>query len=218
MTQLFLLFAKKSTIFATVKNSYDRQLFSKLRISDCKEEFHDENQKNDMFFVQGKKTKNVNIRAITLNEYPLLDDFLYDAIFIPEGVAPPDRSITQLPELQKYIAHFGTQKDDYCLVAEVDGVLVGAVWARIIDDYGHVDDDTPSLSISVKAPYRQRGIGTALMQAMLTLLKTEGYKQVSLSVQKANYARKMYLKLGFEIVKTNEEDEIMVYKKEKGYE
>jgi hypothetical protein len=25
----------------------------------------------------------------------------------------------------------------------------------------------------------------------------------------------MYLKLGFEIVKTNEEDEIMVYKKEK---
>lgn len=35
-------------------------------------------------------------------------------------------------------------------------------------------------------------------------------------IQKANYARKMYLKLlGFEIVKTNEEDEIMVYKKEK---
>ena len=101
------------------------------------------------------------------------------------------------------------------MVAEVDSALVGAVWARIIDDYGHIDDDTPSLSISVKAPYRQRGIGTALMQAMLTLLKTEGYKQVSLSVQKANYARKMYLKLGFEIVKTNEEDEIMVCKKEK---
>ncbi|EFI16352.1 conserved hypothetical protein [Bacteroidetes oral taxon 274 str. F0058] len=37
-------------------------------------------------------------------------------------------------------------------------------------------------------------------------------------IQKANYARKMYLKLGFEIVKTNEEDEIMVYKKEKGNE
>ena len=85
----------------------------------------------------------MNIRAITPNEYPLLDDFLYDAIFIPEGVTPPDRSITQLPELQKYIAHFGTQKDDYCLVAEIDGALVGAVWVRIIDDYGHVDDDTP---------------------------------------------------------------------------
>ena len=40
----------------------------------------------------------MNIRAITPNEYPLLDDFLYDAIFIPEGVTPSDRSITQLPE------------------------------------------------------------------------------------------------------------------------
>ena len=154
----------------------------------------------------------MNIRAITPNEYPFLDDFLYDAIFIPEGVTPPDRSIIQHPELQKYIAHFGREKDDYCLVAEVDSALVGAVWVRIINDYGHVDDDTPSLSISVKAPYRQKGIGTALMQAMLTLLQTKGYKQVSLSVQKANYARKMYLKLGFQIVKTNEEDEIMVCK------
>lgn len=96
------------------------------------------------------------------------------------------------------------------MVAEVDSALVGTVWVRIIDDYGHVDDDTPSLSISVKAPYRQKGIGTALIQAMLTLLQTKGYKQVSLSVQKANYARKLYLKLGFQIVKTNEEDEIMV--------
>ncbi|GJH41332.1 N-acetyltransferase [Capnocytophaga sp. HP1101] len=154
----------------------------------------------------------MTIRPITPAEYRFLDDFLYDAIFIPEGVTPPDRSITQHPELQKYTAHFGTQKDDFCLVAEVDSTLVGAVWVRIIDDYGHVDDDTPSLSISVKAPYRQKGIGTALMQAMLSLLKSKGYKQVSLSVQKANYACKMYLQLGFEIIKTNEEDFIMVCK------
>ncbi len=32
------------------------------------------------------------------------------------------------------------------------------------------------------------GIGTALMEAMLQLLKEKGYKQTSLSVQKANYA------------------------------
>ena len=86
------------------------------------------------------------------------------------------------------------------------------VWVRIMNDYGHVDDDTPSLSISVKAPYRQKGIGTALMKEMLSLLKSEGYQQVSLSVQKANYASKMYLKLGFEIIKTNEEDYIMICK------
>ena len=31
----------------------------------------------------------MNIRAINPNEYPFLDDFLYDAIFIPEGVTSP---------------------------------------------------------------------------------------------------------------------------------
>ncbi len=156
--------------------------------------------------------KNMKIRPIVSGEYIFLDDFLYDAIFIPEGVTPPEKSIIQQSELQKYIADFGKDKDDYCLVAEVDNALVGAVWVRIMNDYGHVDDDTPSLSISVKAPYRQKGIGTALMKKMLSLLKSEGYQQVSLSVQKANYASKMYLKLGFEIIKTNEEDYIMICK------
>ena len=55
------------------------------------------------------------------------------------------------------------------------------------------------------------GIGTAMMKEILALLKSHGYKQVSLSVQKANYAAKMYLKIGFEIVKENEEEYIMVY-------
>ena len=156
--------------------------------------------------------KNMKIRPIVSGEYIFLDDFLYDAIFIPEGVTPPEKSIIQQPELQKYIADFGKDKGDYCLVAEVDNALVGAVWVRIMDDYGHVDDDTPSLSISVKSPYRQKGIGTALMKEMLSLLKSEGFQQVSLSVQKANYASKIYLKLGFEIIKTNEEDYIMICK------
>ena len=156
--------------------------------------------------------KNIKIRPIVSGEYIFLDDFLYDAIFIPEGVTPPEKSIIQQPELQKYIADFGKDKGRSLLVAEVDNALVGAVWVRIMDDYGHVDDDTPSLSISVKSPYRQKGIGTALMKEMLSLLKTEGFQQVSLSVQKANYASKMYLKLGFEIIKTNEEDYIMICK------
>lgn len=36
------------------------------------------------------------------------------------------------------------------------------------------------------------------------------YKQVSLAVQKANYAVKMYKKAGFEIVDENDEEYIMV--------
>ena len=47
--------------------------------------------------------KNMKIRPIVSGEYIFLDDFLYDAIFIPEGVTPPEKSIIQQSELQKPI-------------------------------------------------------------------------------------------------------------------
>ena len=151
------------------------------------------------------------IREMQKQEYPLLDNFLYEAIFVPEGIEPPPKTIITSPELQVYVERFGESKDDWGLVAEVGGKIVGAVWVRIMNDYGHIDDETPSLAISLYKEYRGFGIGTAMMKEILALLKSHGYSRVSLSVQKANYATKMYLKIGFEIVKENEEEYIMVY-------
>lgn len=157
-----------------------------------------------------RSVMDVTIREIQKQEYPLLDNFLYDAIFVPEGIEPPPKTIITSPELQVYVKHFGESKDDWGLVSEVDGKIVGAVWVRIMNDYGHIDDETPSLAISLYKKYRSFGIGTAMMKEILVLLKSHGYRQVSLSVQKANYAAKLYLKVGFEIVKDNEEEYIMV--------
>ena len=150
------------------------------------------------------------IRPLAENEIPLLDEFLYQAIFIPAGVQPPDRAIIRQPELQVYIRDFGKNETDHCLVADADGKIVGAVWARIMDDYGHVDDETPSLAISLLPEYRNKGIGTALMLRMLDLLAKYGYQRTSLAVQKANYAAGMYEAVGFGTVDENEEEYIMV--------
>ncbi len=149
------------------------------------------------------------IRKIRENEYPILSDFLYEAIFIPEGMEKPPKSIIEQPKLQVYIEDFG-KEDDWCLVAEIKEKIVGAVWVRIMDDYGHIDDETPSFAISLYEEYRNLGIGTALMEAMLQFLREKGYKQTSLSVQKVNYAVCMYQKAGFEIIDENEEEYIMV--------
>ena len=153
---------------------------------------------------------NYTIREIKSVEYPLLNDFLYEAIFIPQGVDPPPKSIINNAELQVYVKDFGKKPDDICLVADVDGKIVGAVWVRIMEDYGHIDDETPSFAISLYKEYRGNGIGTALMVKMLELLRESGYKKASLAVQKENYAVKMYKKVGFEIVGENEEEYIMV--------
>lgn len=152
------------------------------------------------------------IREMQQAEYPLLENFLYEAIFIPDGVEPPPKSIIYRPELQVYISEFGKNKHDIALVADINGKIVGAVWVRIMNDYGHIDDKTPSFAISVYKEYRGKGIGTALMSEMLAILKKHGYKQASLSVQKKNFAAEMYRKLEFKTIDENEEEYLMVKK------
>ena len=149
------------------------------------------------------------IREIRKNEYSILFDFLYEAIFITEGMDKPPKSIIEQPELQVYIKDFG-KADDWCFVVEIKEKIVGAVWVRIMNDYGHIDDETLSFAISLYEEYRNMGIGTALMRDMLEFLKNKGYKRTSLSVQKVNYAVRMYQKVGFEVIDENEEECIMV--------
>lgn len=152
------------------------------------------------------------IRKLKQNEVNVLNTFLYEAIFTPDGVDAPPYEIIKQPELQVYVTDFGKQKGDMCYVAETDEKIVGAVWGRIMDDYGHVDDETPSFAISLLKEYRNHGIGTKLMKRMLLELKKQGYKQASLSVQKINYAVHMYKNVGFSIVDENNEEYIMVCK------
>lgn len=152
----------------------------------------------------------MELREIRENEYDLLRTFLYEAIFIPEGVKPPAKEIIDQPDLKIYYEGFGSGEADYCFVAEDNGKVVGAAWTRIMNDYGHVDDDTPSFAISLFKEYRGKGIGTGLMEKMLELLKQKGYKKASLAVQKVNYAVKMYEKVGFKSVDENSEEYIMV--------
>ena len=150
------------------------------------------------------------IRELREDETGLLREFLYEALFVPEGADPFPRSILDDPHLRIYTDDFGSRDSDHCLVAEADGKVVGAIWARIMDDYGHVDDETPSLSLSLFKEYRGRGIGTQLLAKMLEMLKERGYQKTSLSVQKANYAVRMYRKAGFQVSIDKEEEYIMV--------
>ncbi|MDO5434449.1 GNAT family N-acetyltransferase [Eubacterium sp.] len=153
---------------------------------------------------------NIMIREIRETEIQMLKDFLYEAVFIPQGAEAPPRAVVDTPELQVYVRDFGRQVPDLGLVAEVDGKVIGAVWARIMEDYGHIDARTPSLAIALFKAYRGLGIGTELMRAMFTRLAEKGWGQVSLSVQKLNGAVRLYRRLGFEVADENSEEYIMV--------
>ena len=153
------------------------------------------------------------IRPINPSEYHVLKDFTYEAIFQRDETNLISREVLDSPELKNFYEDFG-KPDDLCLVAEVDGKLVGAVWTRILSGevkgFGNIDDETPEFAISLYKEYRGKGIGTALMTHILALLKERGYKKTSLAVQKDNYAVKMYQNVGFSIEKEMREEYLMI--------
>ena len=158
--------------------------------------------------------KSIIIRHFSKDDFPSLEKLQYEAIFIPEGVEPPPFEIIQQSEIEIYIRDFGKKQDDCCLLAEMDGKIIGGVWVRIlsgeIKGFGYVDDETPEFAISLFKEYRNQGIGTKLMLEMIDYLKNKGHKKCSLAVQKDNYAVKMYKKVGFEIVKEKDKEYLMI--------
>lgn len=154
------------------------------------------------------------LRALDENDEAILYEMLYQSIFVPKGSEPPARDVVYLPELSKYVAGFGTP-NDIGYVALYQANPIGAAWLRRLDfpskGYGYVNDETPELSIALLPDHRGKGIGTALLEHLLETAKTR-YHHISLSIWKENPAFRLYLRFGFEVVKENDQDVVMLKK------
>ena len=150
------------------------------------------------------------IRDIKSDEIPLLTEFLYEAIFQPQDAPEVSRTVLQEPMIWAYVNGFGSRTGDFCRVAIIGGAIVGAAWSRLGCSYGKVDASIPELAISLYPEYRGRGIGSRLLESLLNTLCEKGYEQVSLSVDKTNYAVSIYRKFGFETIVEREHDYLMV--------
>jgi tRNA (cmo5U34)-methyltransferase len=153
------------------------------------------------------------IREIREDEYHLIKEFTYQAIFLREESMVAPRTVLDEPKLRIYYEDFG-KPDEACLLVEVDNMVVGAVWTRILSGevkgFGNLDQFTPEFGISLFKEYRNKGLGTKLMENMLELLKKKGYRRTSLAVQKDNYAVNMYKQVGFSVFKELKEQYLMV--------
>lgn len=150
------------------------------------------------------------IRKLRISEIRLLRTFLYEAIYQPNGRDRLPVNVIEAPELYQYIEDW-SKKNDYCLVLEIENIIAGAIWIRILKNgYGHINDTIPELCMSLLKDFRNQGFGTLLIKKMLDDMKLLGYKHISLSVSKDNYAADWYRKLGFKIYKEQKEDYIMV--------
>lgn len=91
---------------------------------------------------------------------------------------------------------------------------VGAAWLRYLPandpGYGFVAEDVPELSIGVHPEYRGRGIGRRLLRSLLAMAREQGLARVSLSVERDNRARDLYLGEGFRVVGGDDTSDTML--------
>ncbi len=144
-------------------------------------------------------------RSIQPLEYAFLKEMLYEALFVPPGKAKFSKAILEEPAIKKYVANWHQQKEDIAIVAVVENNLIGAIWGRKFratnKGYGYVDDNTPEISMAVKAAFRNKGIGTALLAHIASVYRRMGIQQISLSVDQLNPAKALYERNGYEIYK-----------------
>ncbi len=81
------------------------------------------------------------------------------------------------------------------LIAEEEGDLLGYVWARFVLDEGDIGN------VAVAPDFRRRGVGAALLRALLEEAARRQAAVVQLEVRESNLAaRRLYEKNGFETV------------------
>jgi ribosomal protein S18 acetylase RimI-like enzyme len=143
-----------------------------------------------------------SIRPVTPDDLPFLRDMGWEAAAVaPEMRAMGRDAALAIPSIRKYLDGWGRLGDAGVIAIDEGGARLGAAWYRLFpaDDpaYGFVAADIPELSIGVASDARGQGVGRALLDALLATARQQGYRAVSLSVDRQNPALRLYERAGF---------------------
>ena len=135
-------------------------------------------------------------------DVPFLRAMLYEAAcWRPDRPRRPIEKALAEPHLARYIQDWGRPGDTAVIAEDATARPVGAAWYRLFSPaepgYGFIDPSIPELTIAVVADWRGRGVGTALLAALLDAARTAGVAAVSLSVEATNPAARLYEHHGF---------------------
>ena len=143
----------------------------------------------------------MNIRTGNENDLPFLKQMLFEAFFwSPDYPRSELQEFLQQPEFRKLLSEWG-RPGDKAVIAEEDDMPLGAAWYRFWTEenhfYGFVDTETPELGIAVRTNHRSKGVGRALIRALINAARDQGIQAISLSVDPSNFARQLYESEGF---------------------
>ncbi|MEG5174518.1 GNAT family N-acetyltransferase [Microcoleus sp. B3-D7] len=154
------------------------------------------------------KILHYSIRSLTQEDEPFLWKMLYEAAHMAEEGESRVQGVVNHPLIAKYVKNWGRANDLGFAAIELNGSQpVGAAWLRLFteDDkgFGWVDDTIPELAIAVLPEYTNQGVGTQLLDRLLSAAKVS-YRSVSLSVRSSNRALSLYERSGFKVIDGSE--------------
>jgi GNAT superfamily N-acetyltransferase len=142
---------------------------------------------------------NISLRPIVAADEPFLWEMLYLALYVSEGQPAFPREILQEPDIACYVQGWG-RPGDWGLVACAANTPVGAIWLRQWlgeeKGYRYVCPSVPELSIALLPEYRNRGLGSRMINTVISMAHGK-YPGLSLSVVESSPARRLYECLGF---------------------
>jgi GNAT superfamily N-acetyltransferase len=154
------------------------------------------------------------IRPATNNDARFLSDMLVEANNWHATKRRPRVQLLAAPEVAHYISGWPRPSDAGVVAVDTHGTPIGASWYRLfsMDDpgYGYVAAGVPELTLGVNPVWRAQGVGRALLKAVIARARAAGYARISLSVERANFAQRLYVSEGFVTVESGADSDTMV--------
>jgi GNAT superfamily N-acetyltransferase len=156
----------------------------------------------------------VTYRRLTSQDVEHVKWACYTAIaWNPERELPPYDALLAHPQIERYHRQWG-RRGDLGVLADADGAVVGIAFCRLFTDEdhgeGYVDDRTPEAAVAVAEGRRGAGIGGGLLTELAHAARTAGFDRLSLSVDAANPARRLYDRLGYRELSVEDGDVLML--------
>ncbi|MGO4593412.1 N-acetyltransferase family protein [Leifsonia sp. 2TAF2] len=154
------------------------------------------------------------IRPATGHDARVLADMLVEAANWNPVRARSRLTVLDDPAVRHYVVGWQRPGDFGCVAEDAQGVAVGACWARLFPadhpGYGFVAAGVPELTLGVYPQWRAQGAGRALLRELGRTAAARGHARLSLSVERTNFAQRLYLSEGYVIVASRDGSDTMV--------
>ncbi|GAA1445477.1 GNAT family N-acetyltransferase [Leifsonia poae] len=154
------------------------------------------------------------IRPAVSEDARFLADMLIEASNWNPVRVRPRVTVLEDPTVSRYISGWMRPGDFGSIAVDAHGVAVGACWGRLFPanepGYGFVAPGVPELTLGVNSQWRAQGVGRSLLQAVARQAGASGHSRLSLSVERANFAQRLYISEGYVTVDSGENSDTMV--------